>query len=91
MKREKNQYSMGSSHGCKTDEKTSHSVLHRPHRFDPRPNMPHDQDILDIATVTINTLKEIGIGECCFIGGMACKLYTYAHSFSEGRQPNVRH
>ncbi|KAF9650327.1 hypothetical protein BDM02DRAFT_3112310 [Thelephora ganbajun] len=48
-----------------------------------RPNMPRYWEILDIARVTINTLKEIGVEDCCFIGGMACKLYTCG----KGRQP----
>lgn len=53
--------------------------------------MVYDQDILDIARTTIHSLKQIGIDECCFVGGMACNLYTHAYTFSEGREPNVRH
>ena len=48
--------------------------------------MPRYWEILDIAKSTIATLKEIGVEDCCFIGGMACKLY----SLGEGRQPGVR-
>ena len=47
---------------------------------DPIPPIPPQHasslGILDIAKVTINTLREIGVENCCFIGGMACKLYT---------------
>lgn len=49
--------------------------------------MPRYWEILDIAKTTIDTLREIGVEDCCFIGGMACKLYTNG----QGRQPNVRH
>jgi len=49
--------------------------------------MPYYWQILLIARVTIDTLKEIGITHCCFIGGMACKLYTNG----KGRQPKVSH
>lgn len=45
--------------------------------------MPLYRDIIDIARVTIDTLGEIGVDECCFIGGMACKLYTRG----KGRKP----
>ena len=51
------------------------------------PNMPRYWEILDIAETTINTLKEIGVDDCCFIGGMACKLYTRG----KGRQPKARY
>ena len=43
------------------------------------------RDILEIAEVTIDTLNEIGVEDCCFIGGMACKLYTRGR----GRKPMV--
>ncbi|KAF9777449.1 hypothetical protein BJ322DRAFT_980429, partial [Thelephora terrestris] len=46
-------------------------------------NMPRYRDILDIAESTIDTLREIGVEDCCFIGGMACKLYTDG----KGRKP----
>ena len=59
----------------------------QPHQPEPRPNMACYQDILDIASVTIDTLEEIGVNECCFVGGMACRLYTG----DEGRQLKVRH
>lgn len=49
--------------------------------------MPRYWEVLDIATATIDALREIGVEECCFIGGMACKLYTRG----EGRMPKVRH
>lgn len=45
--------------------------------------MPRYWEILDIARATIDTLNEIGVEDCCFIGGMACKLYTRGNS----RQP----
>ena len=47
--------------------------------------MPRYLDILDIARITIDTLKEIGVENCCFIGGMACKLYTHG----KGHMPKV--
>jgi len=47
--------------------------------------MLRHRDILDIARVTIDTLKEIGVEDCCFIGGMACKLYTRG----KGRKPKA--
>jgi len=47
--------------------------------------MPLYREILDIARITIDTLKEIGVEDCCFIGGMACKLYTHG----KGRKPGV--
>jgi hypothetical protein len=40
--------------------------------------------ILRIAGVTIDTLKEIGIEDCCFIGSMACKLYTNGKAQAKG-------
>jgi len=46
--------------------------------------MPLYRDILEIAEITIDALKEIGVEDCCFIGGMACKLYTRG----KGRKPN---
>ena len=49
--------------------------------------MPRYWEILQIADTVIETLKDIGIRDCCFIGGMACKLYTSGDS----RQPKVRY
>jgi hypothetical protein len=51
--------------------------------------MPRYVDILEIAEVTINTLIEIGIEHSCFIGGMACKLYTKLYTNYRGHQPKV--
>jgi len=41
-------------------------------------------NILDIARDVIDTLKEIGIEDCCFIGGVARKL----HAYELGRDPS---
>jgi len=47
--------------------------------------MPRYWEILDIAREAVDALKDIGIEDCCFIGGMGCKLYTRG----KGRQPKV--
>lgn len=47
--------------------------------------MPRYWEILEIARETIDALREIGVDDCCFIGGMGCKLYTRG----KGRKPNV--
>ena len=47
--------------------------------------MPSYEDILEAARTTVDTLKEIGIDDCYFIGGMACKLYAGGR----GRLPKV--
>ena len=65
----------------------SHLVWRQLHLPTPLPNMPRYWEILEIADAAINTLKEIGVEDCCFIGGMACKLYTRG----TGRQPKVRY
>lgn len=49
--------------------------------------MSRFQDILDIASITIDTLTEIGVEDCCFIGSVACRLYEQ----DEDRDPKVRH
>ena len=66
----------------------SHLVLHQHRRANPpHPNMSRFQDILDIASITIDTLTEIGVEDCCFIGSVACRLYEQ----DEDRDPKVRH
>ena len=50
--------------------------------------MSHYYDILlDITSITLDTLRKIGVRDCCFIGSVACRLYKPA----EGRSPRVRH
>lgn len=49
--------------------------------------MSRYQNIPSIAMHTIHTLREIGVRDYGFIGGMACALYTQGN----GRRPKVRH
>ena len=79
----------GQAHLLKTRAHSiSYFVLHQLHRVNPpHPNMSRFQDIFNIASITIDTLREIGVEDCCFIGSMACRLYTQG----EGRDPKVRY